>query len=139
MNHARRDIMLVKLVRDSPLRKLLLPTVGGEHARLAEECAASLIRLRGGLLTVCSVVPPDATKATVETMNERLDGAMARITEMNGLAVDSKIIRHASIGVSIIQEAKRYDAVVVGAAGRSIYTSHCQKLRFFKSLETGRE
>ena len=121
VDHARRDIMLVKLVGDSPLRRLLLPTAGGEHARHAEEYAASLIRLQGGSLTVCCVTPPDATEETVKEVKETLDGAVARITQMNVLEVDSKIIRHTSVSVGIIQEAKNYDAVVVGAAGHSIY------------------
>jgi nucleotide-binding universal stress UspA family protein len=67
------------------------------------------------------VTPPDATEETVKEVKETLDGAVARITQMNVLEVDSKIIRHTSVSVGIIQEAKNYDAVVVGAAGHSIY------------------
>ena len=121
VTHARTDIMLVKLVGGSPLRKFLLPTAGGTHARCAEEYTASLIRFQGGSLTVCSVVPPDATEETIKEVNERLDGVVARVTQINGLKADSKMIRHTSVSVGIIQEAKNYDAVVVGAAGHSIY------------------
>ena len=119
--HARSDMMLVKQVGEEPLRSFLLPTAGGEHARCAEQYIASLVRGHGGSLTVCGVVPPDAADEDVKMFGKRLKEAQGRVVQNGDLHVDSKLIRHESVSVGIINEAKNYDAVVVGAAGQSIY------------------
>jgi len=121
VNHARRNIMLVRLIGEKPLRKLLLPTAGGEHARRAEEYAAALSQQANGSVTVCSVVPPDADEEVMNEVRTRLEQAVARVEKFGGSKVDSQLIRHRSISVGIIQEARRYDAIIVGAAGSSIY------------------
>ena len=121
VNHAQHNLMLVKLAGDQPFRKLLLPTAGGEHARRAEEYAAALSGLDGSSVTVCSVVPPDAQDEITAQASERLEQAVARVRGFNGLEVDSKLIRHRSVSVGIIQAARDYDAIIVGAAGSSIY------------------
>lgn len=122
VRHARRDILLIKLVDDMPLRKLLLPTAGGEHARQAEIYAAAIARFQTGTLTVCSVGRPDASEATGRELNHRLQQAMARLTPlMKGLEVQSKVILHTSVSRGILQEAKHHDALILGATGHSFY------------------
>ena len=121
VRHARTDIMLVKQVVGTPLRKFLLPTAGGEHAQCAEGYVASLARQRGGSLTVCGVASPDAKDQQIESVNQRLNDAVDRIAGDDKFAVAGKLIRHKSVSVGIIQEGKDYDAVVVGAAGGSVY------------------
>jgi nucleotide-binding universal stress UspA family protein len=122
VHHARRDIILVKLVDDRPLHTLLLPTAGGEHARQAEAYAASIARFQDGTLTVCSIARPDTSEASAEEVNHRLKQAMERLTQhLNGLKVESKIVLHTSVSRGILQEAKHYDALVIGATGRSVY------------------
>lgn len=119
--NARSDIMLVKLSEEWSLQKFMLPSAGGEHARCAEDYIASIARFRKGSLTLCSVVPPQVDENISSEINERLDLASKRLAKDNELEVDSKIISHTSVTEGIIQEAKNYDAVVVGAAGHSFY------------------
>ncbi len=121
VNHARCDIMLLKQVENRPLKKILLPTAGGEHARCAEKYAASIIHSHNGLVTVCGVISPDADDEKVTFGTEILNRAVKRVSEFNGLKVNSKIIRNKSVIVGIINESKDYDAIMVGASGRSIY------------------
>ena len=121
VNHARTDIMLVKHIGDEPLRSFLVPTAGGEHARCAEQYVASLARARQGSVTVCSVAPVKAADRDLTAFTRRLDDAVARMAGDDGLQLNSKVIRHKSVSVGILQESKNYDAVVVGAAGGSIY------------------
>jgi APA family basic amino acid/polyamine antiporter len=122
VRHARRDILLVKLVDDKPWRRLLLPTAGGNHARQAEAYAASIARFQDGALTVCSVGRPDASEAAAKELNDRLKQAMERLApHINGLKVQTKVILHTSVSRGILQEAQHHDALVLGATGRDFY------------------
>ena len=121
VTHARSDIMLAKIVGDKPIRKILLPTAGGEHAQCAEQYGAALAQLLDGQLTVCQVAATDAPDPLFEKIEETLQQAKDRISSNNGFLTDSKIIRSDQVVKGIIEEAKNYDAVLVGAAGKSIY------------------
>lgn len=124
VNHARTDIMLVKLVDNTPMCRFLLPTAGGQHARLAEEYAASVVRFQKqapASITVCSVTQKNAQQNIQTAVEEKLDQAIARIKGKNGLTIDKTVIYHESVIDGIIEEGKNYDAIVVGAAGGSIY------------------
>ncbi len=119
--HARRDIMLVKLAGDGPLKRFLLPTAGGAHARCAEQYLASIARSSNGALTVCSVAEPDASEEKIAEIEDQLEQAELRLTATNELEVTSKIISHTSVINGIVQEARGYDAVVVGASRDKMY------------------
>jgi amino acid transporter/nucleotide-binding universal stress UspA family protein len=121
VNHARTDIMLVKHVGDEPLRHFLMPTAGGEHARCAEQYVASLARAQRGSITVCSVAPEHTAEQDLGGFTRRLDDAVERMRKDDGLELQTEVIRHKSVSVGVLQEAKKHDAVVVGAAGGSIY------------------
>ena len=131
VNNARTDVMLVKPAdtvkggaAPAPLRRFLLPSAGGEHAQCAAGYVGSLVRSLGGTVTLCAVVPPESTEAEKMLVAERLKADRGRLMEENGasdMQVDSRLIPHKSISVGVIEESKNFDAVVVGAAGKSIY------------------
>jgi nucleotide-binding universal stress UspA family protein len=118
--NARTDLMLVKLVGERPLQRFLLPTAGGEHARRAEEYAVHLAGAQSGSLTISSVVKPGATNEAMKEVNLRLSDAVTRVGAMKSIDVKSTIITHASVTEGILQRAKDYDAIVVGATGRGL-------------------
>lgn len=119
--HARCDVMLLKLAGDEPLKKVLFPTAGGAHARKAEQFAASIARHAQAELTVCGVVPSGENGKSIESTERTISDTIERMKEPNGLRIAGKSIRHDSIPVGIIKEAEEYDAVVIGAAGKSVY------------------
>lgn len=121
VHHAQTDLMLVKQTTHEPLRRFLLPTAGGEHARCGKEYLASFARSRGAELTVCSVASPDAGDEAVAEITRRLDDDVARISNGGEISVDAEVIRHKSVNVGVLREAKNYDAVVIGATGHSAY------------------
>jgi nucleotide-binding universal stress UspA family protein len=67
------------------------------------------------------VAPPDAGEEAVAEVTERLDADIARISAGGELSVDAKLIRHKSVNVGVLKEAKNYDAVVIGATGHATY------------------
>ena len=122
VTYANADIMLVKLVGNQAIQKVLLPTAGGEHAQCAEQYAAAMVKALDGSLTIASVVPKEQNGTTTETYQQGLNNAILRIQEGSGLeSVNAKIISSNEIGKGILEEANNYDAVMVGAAGQSIY------------------
>ncbi len=121
ITHARRDIMLVKSVGNKPLRKILFPTTGGPYTNHAEEYVASIARYFKASVTVCGVAQPSAPEMVTTKINTMLKKTVARLLTKNQLTADSEIISHHSITEAIIEKAKNYDAVVIGATGYSLY------------------
>ena len=122
VNYAKRDIMLVKIAKNKPIQKVLLPTAGGKHAREAEIYAASLVHAIGGDLTLCRVVPSkDIPDDDMIKHEKELQEAQSRIAKFNGVGANTKIIFGKSIPEAIEKESKNYDTTFVGATRDSIY------------------
>jgi len=128
ITHARSDIMFVKFVGDTLPRTILMPSAGGEHAQCAEQYAVALARNFDGELTVCQVAPEHLKEAELQPIQQRLHEARSRIFKVNENSelpalgkVHSQIIRSDSVVKGIVDAADEYDAVMVGAAGKSIY------------------
>jgi CIC family chloride channel protein len=120
VNHARCDIMLVKLADGKALRRLLLPTAGGEHSLRAQDYAADIAKAHDGTITLCSLVPPDAEADRVQSEEDRLAEAKQRIAESRQFEnVEAKVITSPSVSDGIIEASEEHDAVVLGAAGQS--------------------
>jgi APA family basic amino acid/polyamine antiporter len=118
--HARRDIILVKLVGDELPRRLFLPTAGGPHAARAEEYAADIARSQQGSLTLCAILRPDDPPDRVQSEQERLQKSAERLAEEAQLSnVETRVIRHRSVVAGILEAADDHDGIVIGAAGPS--------------------
>jgi len=118
VTHARADIMLVKLLGENwPLKRLLLPTAGGEHARCAEAYAADIAASQDGSLTLCSVMPPTTHRPELVAEDDRLRKARSRMRQLKD--VKTEVLLENSPVAGIIKEADDYDAVIVGASEQS--------------------
>lgn len=121
VTHARRDIMLVKLVGEPFYENILLPTAGGEHAQCAEQYGVALADELDGKLTVCNVSPSTPPENGFNPA-DNLRNATDRLRQINPrVEIDQKILRGDVVSERIIQEAQNHDVVMVGAAGKSIY------------------
>jgi amino acid transporter len=121
--NARTDIMVVKLMGKELPKRLLLPTHGGVHAERAENYAADIAASQGGILTLCAVVPIDAQEELIQSENERLGAAKARIVEATGFQnVVTVIVQNRSVTDGIVEELRKHDGVIVGAARKSFST-----------------
>ncbi len=119
ITNARTDIMLVKLTGAESFADILLPTAGGKHARRAEEYASSIVRFNTGVLGICSVGSTDSTEKEVDQISNRLDEVEARMLEGKDLDIKKTIIYNDSVVQGLIDEAQNYDALMVGATGKS--------------------
>jgi APA family basic amino acid/polyamine antiporter len=122
VRHAHADILLVKFVGDKPIRNILLPTAGGEHAQCAEQYSAAFAKEFKGSVTVCRVIPEHSSDNQKAQVKELLEKTEERVAGNNGeVNINSKMIFNDSISEGIIKAVKDYDAVMVGATGKSIY------------------
>ncbi|MEM6966719.1 MAG: amino acid permease [Bacteroidota bacterium] len=121
VTHARADIFLIKFAEDLPIRNILLPTAGGEHARCAEMYAATLVNHLKGRLTVCRVQGVNEKEQDDTALEKRLDKAKERIQKVNGFKARSKIVYNDSVDGGIIEASQDYDTIMVGATRDSIY------------------
>lgn len=121
VSHAQTDIILVKLVSDEPIRQILLPTAGGEHAQCAEQYAYALAHANKGELTSCQVVKPSASQEEIQKSKDNLAVSLNRLSTQNGIELDQMLIQNEDVVQGIIQAAEDFDAVMIGAAGQNRY------------------
>ena len=122
VRHAHADILLVKFVGDQPIRNLLLPTAGGEHAQCAEQYSTAFAKEFEGSVTVCRVIPEHTSEDEKALVEESLGKTRERVAKKNGnINISSKILYDDSIAEGIIKAVQDYDAVMVGATEKSIY------------------
>ena len=121
VNHAQTDLMLAKIIGDTPINKIVIPTAGGEHAKCAERYAADFTKFTKGQLTLLQVASPNATEDELERNRLTLKTAIERIPTDNDLEITTKVTTNDSITNGILQAGKGYDLLMIGAAGKSIY------------------
>lgn len=122
VNLAQTDIILVKLVGDEPIRRILLPTAGGEHAQCAEQYAHALAKNNEGKLTTCQVVKTGATEEETQRSRDNLALSLKRLRAKNHIDLGQQLIENDDVVQGIVEASEDYDAVMIGAAGQSIYT-----------------
>jgi amino acid transporter/nucleotide-binding universal stress UspA family protein len=121
VTYAKSDIMLVKLAQNKPIRNILLPTAGGEHAQCAEQYAHSIVKSNKGVLTVCQVIEEKANEEQVNSSIDNITKALDRLGDKNAIRLEKTLIKNDSIPDGIANESEKHDAVMIGAAGKSIY------------------
>jgi amino acid transporter/nucleotide-binding universal stress UspA family protein len=97
------------------LKKLLLPTAGGPHARYAATLAAELARANGAALTVCYVVHRGAAEADREAALGWIDKTLEE-AELKGVKLEKTLLESDSVQRAIIDESKNHDLTIIGAS-----------------------
>ena len=121
VNHAQADLMLAKIISDKPIKKIMIPTAGGEHAQCAEKYAADITKFSKGELTLCQVLPLQSSEEIRERNRGNLRSALERIPADSDLEIFTKVVTNDSISEGIVKASDGYDLVMIGAAGKSIY------------------
>lgn len=121
VNLAQTDLMLAKIISDQPIKKIMIPTAGGEHAQCAERYAADLTKFTKGQLTLCQIAAPNASEDQLEQNRKVLKTAVERIPTDSDLEITTKVTTNANITSGILDAGEGYDLVMIGAAGKSIY------------------
>jgi nucleotide-binding universal stress UspA family protein/uncharacterized membrane protein len=97
------------------IKKLLLPTAGGPHARYAATLAAEIARASGAALTVCYVVPKRAAEADREAALGWIEKTLEN-ADLKGLKIEKTRLESDSVERAIIDESKNHDLTIIGAS-----------------------
>ena len=119
---AKRDIIIFRSAKGKAIKKILLPSGGGMHAKAAELYGGGLAKAVDGSIAVMRVVTQN--NLTEEEQAEeiaKLDESKKRIEEACGVEVDSKLIRRPHISSAVKDESNSYDTVIIGATRKSMY------------------
>jgi amino acid transporter/nucleotide-binding universal stress UspA family protein len=119
IRHAPCDLMLLKIRQESKRHRVLLPTAGGPHARLAAEFLGILAQAEHMSITACYVVPPDASREERDQADVWIEKTLERFT--NGGGVEKLLIESGSVAGGIAKASKDYDLVVLGAAKEPLF------------------
>lgn len=120
VRHAPCDLITVKLMGDTPIDKILVPTAGGPHANLAAEYVAIISKALDAEVDCCYVVKEEAPPLERESAKEWITKTIRR----SGLEHCSRrIIEADNIAVSLVKVSSEYDLIVLGASKEGIFSS----------------
>jgi amino acid transporter len=119
IRHAPCDLLVLKLVPEARFRRVLFPTAGGSHARLAGEMMGTLAEAFDMQVTAVNVVPPGATE------RDRVEAGrwIEKTTDLIGpeVSVEETVIESRSIAGGLAQASREYDLVILGAAREPLF------------------
>lgn len=96
------------------IKRILLPTAGGPHARYAALLARDLQEAYGAEVTTMGVVRPEATDVD---RGKAMGYIEVTVAESPGLECEQKIVESSDVVEAILVEASQgYDLVMIGAA-----------------------
>ncbi len=120
------DLIAVKLKGVEKLKRILMPTAGGPHARLASEFVHDISHAFNAKVTVCNVVKKDATPVERETASDWIKQTIAN----SGLAEDGRpedieelIIESDQVASGLVKAGADYDLLVLGASREGVFSN----------------
>ncbi|MFQ5889206.1 MAG: amino acid permease [Gemmatimonadota bacterium] len=119
IRHAPCDLMLLKLGPKPRFERVLFPSAGGPHARLAAEFLGLIARDRSLGVAGLYVVSPDATPEKRAEGERWLDETLSRFGEP--MEVEKMVMESKSVAGGIALASRDFDLVVLGAAKEPLF------------------
>ncbi len=119
IENAPCDVLLVKGNKLTRLETILVPTSGGPHAPIAAQIALKLARLYGAQVTALYVCREGATTEDQERGLEMIAQTLSGL-ETDDL-IKPKVIIASGVVSGILEEAKKYDLMLLGASEESLF------------------
>jgi nucleotide-binding universal stress UspA family protein len=111
----------VKLVGDTPVRRILMPTAGGPHAMLAAEYVGYICETNENEVSCCYVVKPGSGEREQAAAREWILKTI-RLTPLEGKA-DTRLIEGENVAPALVKAGKEYDLLVLGASKEGLFSS----------------
>jgi nucleotide-binding universal stress UspA family protein len=121
VRHAPCDLITVKLTGVTEFRRILMPTAGGPHARLAAEYVGYLQDAFDAVVTVVNVVAPGSTGREREEALEWIEKTVAH-TGLEG-RVKRELVESNRIASGLVKAGADQDLIVLGASREGVFSS----------------
>ena len=121
VKHAPCDLITVKLVGAEPIERILMPTAGGPHASLAAEYVGYLREAYGTEVTMCYVVPENASESQRETATRWIEKTIEGSTL--GPDVRKLLIESNHVAGGLVRAGNDFDMIVLGASREGLFSS----------------
>ncbi len=111
------DVGIMKIKKDGQFKRILIPTAGGPNAKLAFEWGTWLARQNKGKVTLLSVVEDKKGK-------RRAKGCLLdtrKGVSFEPAVVVEKVVFGRDVLETILEEAKSYDMILIGASKAGIW------------------
>lgn len=119
IRHAPCDLMVLKIAEQKQFRRVLFPTAGGPHARLAAELLNALAEAWGMTVTAAYVVPPGATAQERREAEQWIDKTLTLVDPE--LPVERELVEANSPAGGITKASRDVDLVIIGAAKEPLF------------------
>jgi len=119
IRHAPCDLMVLKIAEQRQFRRVLFPTAGGPHARLAAEFLSALAEAWGMTVTATYVVPPDAPAQQRREAEQWIDKTLTLVD--SALPVERRLVEANSAAGGITKVSRDVDLVIIGAAKEPLF------------------
>ena len=112
------DVLIMRGEHADHIKKILVPTAGGPHARSAAKLASLLMKALQAKVTLLYVQSRPATAKQMEenqrTLSETVEGLSMKPPP------EEKILTASSVAEGIIQEAQEHDIVLLGVSDETL-------------------
>ena len=112
------DVLVVRGDDAVPPRRILVPTAGGPHARVAARIAMTLAEAYGTQVTLLGIQTGPATPQQMEENRRRV------VETLEGLSLErppeQKVVLASGVVDGIVEEAQEYDLVLLGVSEESL-------------------
>lgn len=115
------DLITVKLKGDAAFDRIVMPTAGGPHARLAAEYVGILREDLDCEVSCCYVVPPSATETQKETARDWINKTV-HLTTLEG-HVQIQLLEGQRVASALAKAGTLHDLVVLGASKEGLFSS----------------
>ncbi len=115
LERATCDVALFKDCNQKQYLNILVPYAGGPNATLAMEVASIMVDHNSGRVVVFNITPPGQPTQDVDAF---IDETAPKINTPRSLFEAKYAIAHQRF-ITLLEEAKDYDLVVIGATGES--------------------
>ncbi len=118
LRNASCDVLIVRGGDTTLPKKILVPTAGGPHARVAAQIATSLAEAFGATVTLLGVQSGPATPQQMEENRRRVAETLEGF-DLERLP-EQKVVLASGVVEGIVKEAQEYDLVLLGVSEETL-------------------
>jgi len=115
------DTLVVRGELELPLERILVPTAGGTHARMAAELALAMGQSFEARVTLLCIQTAPGSARETEALRCRMEETLRDLTITPDHPPEQKIVVSPDVVEGIVGEAREHDLVLLGVSEESLF------------------